>query len=186
MKNSHTQSVLVKDTTKQELLGNAIGALIAVNRPALIELLQKFSNDYNEDLSNEDLSKLIINKIALSKSFTSKIIELMKLNTDIVPTRLNSKVNFWGGDNDGFGGGSGSIIDAALKGLGMVTSTWQSTANTNANATIQAATLNANALMFNTTKETEKKLNQTQIFSLIFGGIILIAISVLIIIKSSK
>jgi hypothetical protein len=69
-----------------------------------------------------------------------------------------------------------SIISGALEGLGLITSTWQNTATTKANAS-----------NYNTTYSVDgKKTNTLVVAGVILGGIILLGVMAVVVIKSTK
>lgn len=169
--------------SKQDELGVIIGTLILNNRNEVIELAKQYDKTIDYNSSTEDLIKSVITSISYYKTFTKDFIRLVKQKTEPIYTE---NINFTGGYENSGNSTVGTIISGALQGLGMITSTWQSTANTNANATIEAAKLSANAIIFNSQNQTAKKLNQTQVFLLIFGAIILLGIVSIVIIKAIR
>jgi hypothetical protein len=169
--------------SKQDELGVIIGTLIANKRNEVIELAKQYDKNIDYNSSNEEIIYSVITSISYYKAFTKRI---MRLAQESIEINITENINFVGGYDNSGNTTVGTIISGALQGLGMITSTWQSTANINANATIEAAKLSANAIIFNSQNQTQKKLNQTQVFLLIFGAIILLGIVSIVIIKAIR
>jgi hypothetical protein len=158
----------------QELKNKALGELIALNKIAVISILNKY-NIKPKSNSNKDVSIALVEGLN-NDYITVEIIELMK--SLVVKDKYS---NADGGEYDVSG-----YIDAALKGISTITNAWTTNTNTKAEAEKQAAQIAANASMYNSDKVTGKKLGQGAIIALVFGGIVLLTVGTILIVKVAK
>ena len=144
---------------KVELFTNAINALVEREPNEVYTLMRKYSYDLPDRGKNSNLSKAVQSEMATNTALSADIVVMMK--------RTINQSNFEGGD-------TGNIISSALQGIGMITNTWQNTAQIKANATMYAAD-----------KSIEKSMTPLQLAGLVFGGIVILIIGAVVVVKAA-
>jgi hypothetical protein len=132
----------------------ALNALISVNKNGVENLLRSYN--YKVPLFSSGLYNSLISAMAQNSAFTNDILTLLKQASN----------QPWKYADDGSGDDTASIISGALTGLGMITTTWQNTANIKATATKSNTTL--------------------VVVGAVLGGIVLLGIMTIIVVKSTK
>ena len=144
---------------KVELFTNAINALVEREPNEVYALMRKYNYDLPDRGKNSNLSKAVQSEMATNTALSADIVVMMK--------RTINQSNFEGGD-------TGNIISSALQGIGMITNTWQNTAQIKANATMYAAD-----------KSIEKSMTPLQLAGLVFGGIVILIIGAVVVVKAA-
>jgi hypothetical protein len=152
----------------------ALKALISINRYGVKSLLRKYNYKISAIASSEDLYAFLIVAISKNELFTGDVLTLLKKASN--QSYKNVSADEMAGEESGGESNVKSIISGALEGLGLITSTWQNTATTKANAS-----------NYNTTYSVDgKKTNTLVVAGVILGGIILLGVMAVVVIKSTK
>jgi hypothetical protein len=109
-------------------IDSALNALISVNKSGVKALLRSYKYNVPVAATQSQLNDSLTLAMSKSSDFTNDVLTLLKQASH--ESYRNSS------DDDSSGDDTGSIIAGALQGLGMVTSTWQNTAQIKANASM--------------------------------------------------
>ena len=146
-----------------KLQEQALKALISINRNGVENLLKSNGYKISKSSTSNDLYAFLIVAMAKDSQFTNNVLDLLKQASSIQSYRNASE-------------DLSSIISGALQGLGMVTTTWQNTAQ-----------IKADTSKYNTVYTVDGKKSNTIVIAATVGvAIILIGIMAVIVIKSTK
>jgi hypothetical protein len=152
----------------------ALKALISINKNGVKALLRNYKYRISDFYSANDLYAFLIVAISKSSAFTNDVLTLLK-QASAQPYK-NVSGEEMTGEESGGKSNVGEIIAGALQGLGLVTSTWQNTATTKANAS-----------NYNTAYSVDgKKTNTLVVAGVVLTGIILVGVMAVVVIKSTK
>ena len=139
--------------------------MLQVNKSGVVNLLKYYNYSISIDSSELDIAKAMLDAIRTNSEFTRQIIAMMQ---KIVENEQSfSHASGWGEDNDN---STASIISAALEGLGMVTKTWQNTANTKAQSAVEVAKI----------AKQKQELPVMQLLLIIGGGAVMLTLLVVV------
>ena len=151
---------------KVKLQDQALNALISANKSGVKALLRAYNYRVPVAATPSQLNNSLTLAMSSSPEATDDVLTLLKQASN--QSYRNSSDD--GGDN------TGAIIAGALQGLGMITSTWQNTAN-----------IKANASMYNTdTVVGGKKFTTTEIVIGALIGILLLGVAGVMVVKAYK
>jgi hypothetical protein len=153
-----------------KLQEQAIMALLKLNRTAVKDLLRNHNYHVKLLASDNDLKHSIILGISNDNSFTSDFIVLLQkvsqpnFRSAITGSHISSEASTQAPYKD--------IITGALQGLGMITTTWKDTALMRKDSSFYAS--------------DTKKTNTLVVAGVVLGGIVLLGVMAVVVIKSTK
>ncbi|MEI7962069.1 MAG: hypothetical protein WCI04_07070 [archaeon] len=150
-----------------KLQEKALKALISINRSGVISALRANGYNIKDTQPSNDLYNFLIVAMSKSASFTETILEMLKKASG---EKFSNLI-----ETEGQSSQEG-IISAALTGLGMITNTWQKTAETKANSQLLGTKYTVDG----------KKTNTLVVAGTVALGIVLLGVMAIVVIKSTK
>jgi hypothetical protein len=150
-----------------KLQEQALKALISVNKSGVKNLLRRHKYRISDFYSNNDLYAFLIVAMSKDSVFTEDVLTLLK--------QASNRPYLYADDTTG-GIDVASIINGALQGLGMVTTTWQN-----------VATIKADTSKYNTTYTVDGKKSNTLVIAVaICFGVLLLGVAGVMVVKAAK